>query len=69
MWQLVFEHNGVQIHINYGSRENAMPQYRLTVSGKKRIFKGETAKADMERAIRDASWEVWTEMRSFNVEL
>jgi hypothetical protein len=69
MWHEIFEHNGVQIHVNHGSRENAMPQYRLTVGGKRRVFKGEAAKADMERAIRDASWEVWIEMRSFNVEL
>lgn len=69
MWELVFNHNKVEIHINYGSRENALPQYRLTVNGRKKVFKGETAAHDVERAIRDADWEVWVEMRSFNIKL
>jgi hypothetical protein len=33
--------------------------YKVVVNGKKKFFKGETARQDAERWIRDNDWDVW----------
>jgi len=52
MWELVYCRHKFSIYIRGYD-------YKVVVNGKKKFFKGETARQDAERWIRDQNWDVW----------
>lgn len=54
MWILVYLRHKFAIY----AHENGY-DYKVVVNGKKKTFKGETARHDAERWIRDNDWDVW----------
>jgi len=61
MWELVF----VKYLFAIYRRGN---DYKVVVDGHKKFFRGETAKADMERWIRDNDWTVWCSLCNHNAD-
>jgi hypothetical protein len=55
MWELVYCRHKFEIYTR-GS------DYKIVVNGKKKFFKGETARQDAERWIRDMDWDVWVSL-------
>ena len=52
MWELVYMRYKFAIYTRGFD-------YKVVVNGKKKFFKGETARHDVERWIRDTNWDVW----------
>lgn len=55
-WVVLYNEHDTKIEVNYGTRENALPEYRVfVVEGRPKTFKGETAHHDMMRFACDHS--------------
>ena len=54
MWKLVYMRHKFAIFVH-----EVNGSYRIVVDGHKKYFRGETARQDAERWIRDHDWDVW----------
>jgi hypothetical protein len=61
MWELVYLRYMFAIYIRGFD-------YKIVVNGKKKYFRGETARHDAERWIRDNDWDVWVALCNHNAD-